>query len=71
MLKDANNAHNSYTGRARTTSIINYCLLCRSVCASLTRTVLTPKQLTIELCFGLAHAQCMTVSLCTSIPHSR
>jgi len=50
MLKDANDAnngnnmHNSYSGWATTASIINYHLLCHSVCVSLMRTMLTPEQ---------------------------
>ena len=70
MLKDANNAnniHNSYTGRATTASITNYRLSHHSVCVILTRTMLTPEQLIVELCFSLVIAQCTTVSLCTSI----
>ena len=52
MLKDANYANNannvndmqnSYTGRVTIASIINYRLLCHSVCVSLTRTTLTPE----------------------------
>jgi len=61
MLRNANNMHNSCTGRATTAWIINYRLPRCSVCISLMCTKLTPKQLTIELCFGLVHAQCMTV----------
>jgi len=52
MLKDANNAnsmHSSYTGRATTASVINYCLPYHSLCFSLTCTMLTPEQLTVEL----------------------
>jgi len=67
---DANNAinmHNSYTGPAMTPLIINYHLPRLSVCVSLMRTTLTPEQLTIKLCFGLVNAQCMRVSLCTSV----
>ena len=74
MLKDANDAknandmHNSYyTGRAMTALIINYHVTRHSVCVRLTRTMLTPEQLILELCFGLVNAHCMTVSLCTSI----
>jgi len=54
MLKDANDANNannmqnSYTGRVTIASIINYRLLCHSVCISLTRTTLTPEQLTVK-----------------------
>jgi len=77
MLKDANyasnannttnNTHNSYTGRAMTAFIINYHVARHSVCVSLMRTMFTPQQLTIKLCLGLVHAQCITVTLCTSI----
>jgi len=50
---DANNMHNSYTGRVTTASIINHRLPRCSVCISLMRTTLTPEQLTSKLCFGL------------------
>jgi len=48
--------HNSYSERAMTASIVNYCLTRHSVCVSVdsvTRTTLTPEQVTVELCFGL------------------
>jgi len=68
MLKDANNAnnmYNSYIGRAMTASIINHRLPAvpyRSVNAQRWHLSNKPSN-----CFGLVHAQCMTVSLCTSV----
>ena len=55
MLKDANdadnanNTHNSDTGRATTASIINYRVARRFVCVSVTRTTLTAEQLIVAM----------------------
>jgi len=55
MLKDANDAnkannmHSSYTRWVLTALMINYQRLCRSVCISVTCTMLAPEQLNAEL----------------------